>query len=56
MHVNYREMARMISMACYTSTIEPKKIKEAITDEYWIEAMEDELQHFERNYASELIP
>lgn len=36
-NVGYCEMAGMISI--YTSTIEPKNIKEAINNEYWIEAM-----------------
>lgn len=35
-HVDYREIVGMSRLTCYTSTIEPKNIKEAIVDEYWI--------------------
>ncbi|XP_012855802.1 PREDICTED: uncharacterized protein LOC105975173 [Erythranthe guttata] len=38
--VDYQEMVRYV---CYTSTIEPKNIKEAIIDEYWVQAMQEEL-------------
>lgn len=55
-NVDYREMAGMISMTCYSSTIEPKNIEKALTDEYWTEAMQDELQQFERNDVWELVP
>lgn len=43
-NIDYREIVVMISIACYTCTIEAKNIKEFITDEYWIEAMQDKLQ------------
>lgn len=48
-------MAMMISMTCYISTLEPKNIKEALIDEYWIEAMQEELHQFERNNVWELV-
>ncbi|XP_019171990.1 PREDICTED: uncharacterized protein LOC109167430 [Ipomoea nil] len=41
---------------CYTSKIEPKNITEALKDEFWVEAMQEELQHFERNNVWELVP
>ena len=37
--INYREMVRYV---CYTSPIEPKNVKEALLDEYWINAMQEE--------------
>lgn len=33
-NVDYLEMAGMMSIACYTSKIEPKNVQEANTDEY----------------------
>ncbi|KAK2356045.1 putative mitochondrial protein [Trifolium repens] len=38
------------------SQIEPKTIDEAIVDESWIEAMEEELMQFERNEVWNLVP
>ena len=32
---NYHDMVRFV---CYTSSIEPKNVKEALLDEYWIKA------------------
>ncbi|GKB20613.1 retrovirus-related pol polyprotein from transposon TNT 1-94 [Tanacetum coccineum] len=38
------------------STIEPKNIKEAMTDHSWIESIQDELNQFERLQVWELVP
>ncbi|GJV89248.1 retrovirus-related pol polyprotein from transposon TNT 1-94 [Tanacetum coccineum] len=38
------------------SSIEPKNIKEAMTDHSWIESMQDELNQFERLQVWELVP
>ncbi|KAJ9541655.1 hypothetical protein OSB04_028161 [Centaurea solstitialis] len=35
--------------SCFVSELEPKKVTEAPTDPFWVEAMEDELLQFERN-------
>ncbi|KAL8104186.1 hypothetical protein AgCh_028427 [Apium graveolens] len=35
--------------ACFLSHVEPKKIDEALLDPDWISAMQEELDHFERN-------
>ncbi|KAI9174421.1 hypothetical protein LWI28_017005 [Acer negundo] len=43
------QQPNQISFACYTSQIEPKHINEAIVDEYWVGAMQDELNQFKRN-------
>ncbi|VFQ61560.1 unnamed protein product [Cuscuta campestris] len=43
--INFLEMTK----AYYTSTSEPRNIKEALTDEAWINAMHEELEQFERN-------
>ncbi|KAJ9557108.1 hypothetical protein OSB04_011722 [Centaurea solstitialis] len=37
--------------ACFVSKIEPKKVIEALADPFWVEAMQDELLQFERNYV-----
>ena len=50
------QIANQISYACYTSQIEPKNINEAIVDEYWVGAMQDELNQFERNEVWSLVP
>ena len=34
---------------CYISYIEPKTIEEALRDQDWISAMQEELDQFERN-------
>ncbi|XP_012850949.1 PREDICTED: uncharacterized protein LOC105970659 [Erythranthe guttata] len=51
--VNYKEMARYV---CFTSTIEPKNVKEALLDEYWVQAMHEELEQFVRNDVWVLVP
>ena len=50
--VNYRELIGNV----YFTTIEPKSIKEALKDEYWVVAMQEELAQFERNEVWELVP
>ncbi|KAJ9545061.1 hypothetical protein OSB04_024768 [Centaurea solstitialis] len=37
--------------ACFVSNNEPKKVSDALTDPFWVEAMQDELLQFERNKA-----
>jgi hypothetical protein len=46
----------MVKYAYYTSTLEQKNVKNALTDEYWIIIMHEELQHFERTNVWELMP
>lgn len=36
--------------------IEPKNVKEALQDELWIKAIQDELGKFERNHVLDLVP
>ncbi|GKC01600.1 hypothetical protein Tco_0987736 [Tanacetum coccineum] len=42
--------------ALTVSTIEPKNIKEAMSDHSWIESMQDELHQFQRLDVWELVP
>ena len=44
------------SNSCFVSKVEPKNVKEALTDEYWINAMQEELEQFKRNEVWELVP
>ncbi|KAK2402491.1 cysteine-rich RECEPTOR kinase [Trifolium repens] len=46
----------VISNACFVSTIEPKNVKEALTDECWINAMQEELNEFKRNEVWDIVP
>ncbi|GJT89542.1 hypothetical protein Tco_1078387 [Tanacetum coccineum] len=41
---------------CFISTIEPKNMNEALTDERWIVAMQEELNQFIANDVWELVP
>ncbi|GKB92554.1 retrovirus-related pol polyprotein from transposon TNT 1-94 [Tanacetum coccineum] len=41
---------------CFISTIEPKNVNEALTDESWIIAMQEELNQFIANNVWELVP
>lgn len=43
-------------MSCFLSTVEPKTYKEALKDEFWIAAMQDELLQFKRNNVWYLTP
>ena len=42
-------VANFVSYSCYLSQVEPTKVKEALQDESWVEAMHDELLQFQRN-------
>ena len=41
---------------CFISTVEPKNVGEAIKDESWILAMQEELNQFTANQVWELVP
>ena len=41
---------------CFVSKIEPKNVNEAVNDEYWCTAMQEELIQFEKNQVWELVP
>lgn len=45
----------IIAFIAYISMVEPRNIKEALEDAYWIVAMKKELNQFERNKVWHLI-
>ncbi|KAG9450348.1 hypothetical protein H6P81_010313 [Aristolochia fimbriata] len=50
---NYSEMVRFV---CYISAVEPRKVEDALRDEFWIRAMQEELEQFSRNQVWTLVP
>ena len=54
--VNNKEIEHLALLSVFISQIEPKKINEALQDADWIEAMEEELEQFERNKVWKLVP
>ena len=50
--INFREM---VQSACFVSNIEPKDHTEALSDEFWIQSMQEELEQFIRNDVWELV-
>lgn len=45
----------MVSNSCFVSKFEPKNVKEALTDEFWINAMQEYLGQFKRNEVWDLV-
>ncbi|KAK8508672.1 hypothetical protein V6N13_116185 [Hibiscus sabdariffa] len=43
------------NFVAFISCIEPKNINEALNDDYWILAMQDELNQFERNESGNIV-
>ncbi|KAL4035072.1 hypothetical protein IC575_003746 [Cucumis melo] len=50
------DYAKLIANICYTSSIEPTSINEAFKDDFWINAMQEELLQFQRNNLWTLVP
>lgn len=44
-----------ISNSCFVSKVEPKNIKEALIDEFWINVIQEELGQFKRNEVWKLV-
>ncbi|KAJ0078388.1 hypothetical protein Patl1_37122 [Pistacia atlantica] len=40
----------------FLSQVEPKKVDETLNDENWVQAMQEELNQFERSKVWELVP
>ncbi|KAM1957502.1 hypothetical protein ACFX15_002995 [Malus domestica] len=46
--ITRRQIANEVANVCHVSQIEPKNMKDALTNEKWILAMQDELNQFEK--------
>jgi len=47
--ITTRRSNEVISNSCFVFKFEPKNVKEALSNEFWIEAMQEELNQFERS-------
>ncbi|MCI14741.1 gag-pol polyprotein [Trifolium medium] len=47
--ITTRRSNDLISNSYFVSKFEPKNVKESLTDEFWINAMQEELGQFKRN-------
>jgi len=54
--ITTRGSVGVIVNSCFVSKIEPKNVKEALTYEFWIEAMQEELNQFKRSEVWDLVP
>ena len=54
--VKTRSSINLFNNLAFVSQIEPKSLKEAENDEFWILAMQEELNQFERNKVWVLVP
>ncbi|KAK2388640.1 putative mitochondrial protein [Trifolium repens] len=54
--ITTRRTNDVVANSCFVSLFEPKNVKEALTDEAWIEAMQEELNQFERSEVWYLVP
>ena len=48
--------ANFCLFACFLSQVEPKKVAEALKDNSWVEAMQEELLQFERQGIWKICP
>ncbi|XP_073131837.1 uncharacterized protein, partial [Henckelia pumila] len=63
--VDYQKMNGLVCMtsaysqvrySCFVSSIEPKNVGETLKDEFWVNAMHDELEQFVKNDVWILVP
>ena len=54
--VQTRSSLRNISNLVFLSQTEPKNIDEALNNEFWTQAMQEELNQFTRNEVWDLVP
>ncbi|XP_062075335.1 uncharacterized protein LOC133779378 [Humulus lupulus] len=50
-----RKVANEISHLCYLSNFEPKNVKQDLSNEHWVAAMQEELLQFQRNGVWDLV-
>jgi len=54
--ITTRRSVGVIANSYFVFKIEPRNVKEALTDEFWIEAMQEELNQFKRSEVWDLVP
>ncbi|KAK2451550.1 putative mitochondrial protein [Trifolium repens] len=54
--ITTRRSNDVVANSCFVSMFEPKNVKEALTDEFWIEAMQEELNQFKISEVWDLVP
>ena len=51
-----KKTVNILNYMSYLSTFEPRTVKEALNDEFWTKAMQEELEQFDRNQVWTLVP
>ncbi|CAA7027778.1 unnamed protein product [Microthlaspi erraticum] len=59
--INFKEMVmfsccEMMVFSCFVSIVELKSVRDALEDYFWIQAMQEELEEFQRNDVWFLVP
>ena len=54
--VTRKRYVNHVKYVCFVSLCEPKNVKEALLDEFWIKPMHEELEQFFRNNVWTLVP
>ncbi|CAJ2633438.1 unnamed protein product [Trifolium pratense] len=54
--ITTRRTLDLVPNACFVSKFERKNVMEALTDEFWINAMQEELNQFKKNEVWDLVP
>ena len=54
--VTRKRYANIVRFTYFVSFIEPKDLNEALVDKFWVKAMQEELEQFERNDVWMLVP
>ena len=54
--VTRKMYVNMVRFTCFVSLTRPMNVKEALFDEFWVKAMQEELEQFEQNDVWMLVP